>query len=114
MTAPVRRRPILSCCGSQSRLGWQLVREGRMSTIFNLYRRRAVLLAITGALAAPETALAQNAVVEDCRQTVGRPFVQSCVKSGKGSQEECRTQAAPQVRACVQKAMAAKGLPKNE
>jgi hypothetical protein len=40
---------------------------------------------------------------EHCRQTVGRPIVQTCMRTGGNGAalEACRTQASPRVRACV-------------
>jgi hypothetical protein len=41
--------------------------------------------------------------MEHCRQTVGRPIVEACLKNGGNGAavEACRTQASPRVRACV-------------
>jgi CHAT domain-containing protein len=51
---------------------------------------------------------------ERCRETVGRPIVQACMRSqgGEGNIEACRAKAHPKVHACVQAAMnAANGRP---
>ena len=49
---------------------------------------------------------------ERCRESAGKPIVQSCMKSGGGDLEACRAKASPAVKACVQKAMtAAHGRP---
>jgi CHAT domain-containing protein len=45
-------------------------------------------------------ALTKEQALENCRNTVGRPIVQPCVKAG-GALEACRAQATPKVRACV-------------
>src|SRR5262245_35351379 len=45
---------------------------------------------------------------ENCRETVGRPIVQPCVRAG-GDLETCRSKAAPKVRACVERALKAAG-----
>ena len=47
--------------------------------------------------------------MEHCRQTVGRPIVQACMKSGGNGAalEACRTQASPRVRACVREGLIA-------
>jgi hypothetical protein len=47
--------------------------------------------------------------IEHCRDTVGRPIVQSCLYAqGKGAAlEACRETAGPKVRACIQKIMIA-------
>ena len=45
-------------------------------------------------------ALTKEQALENCRNTVGRPIVQPCVKAG-GALETCRAQATPKVRACV-------------
>lgn len=59
-----------------------------------------------------------EAVVENCRQTVGRPIVQECMQGQRGNQsalESCRAKATPKVRACViaaeQKIAASKPAP---
>jgi CHAT domain-containing protein len=55
----------------------------------------------------PATALTIEEARERCRETVGRPIVQACMKGqGRGGDREaCRAQASPRVRACVHKAM---------
>ena len=55
-----------------------------------------------------KTASAQNAAFENCRQTVGRPIVQSCMRGG-GNLDACKAQAKPKVMACVQAAGGAAG-----
>ncbi|MGV7218937.1 CHAT domain-containing protein [Bradyrhizobium sp. UFLA05-112] len=60
------------------------------------------LLASTG----PVFALTQEAAVENCRMTVGKPIVQACMRAGGGpaggaNLEACRAKAKPQVHACV-------------
>ncbi|MGY8664562.1 CHAT domain-containing tetratricopeptide repeat protein [Bradyrhizobium sp. UFLA05-109] len=62
----------------------------------------ALLLASTGAT----YALTQEAAVENCRMTVGKPIVQACMRAGGGpaggaNLEACRAKAKPQVHACV-------------
>jgi CHAT domain-containing protein len=42
---------------------------------------------------------------ENCRESVGRPIVQSCMRGGGGSLEACRTTAVPKVRACIESAL---------
>ncbi len=66
----------------------------------------AVLLGSTGSAAA----LTQEAAVEKCRMTVGRPIVQACMqaaggRAGGANLEGCRAKASPQVRACVMAAL---------
>ena len=56
-------------------------------------------------------------VVEQCRQTVGRPIVQECMggrhlgnkgaSRGGADLEQCRAKASPSVRACVRKKLRA-------
>ncbi|WP_156944085.1 CHAT domain-containing tetratricopeptide repeat protein [Bradyrhizobium sp. Ec3.3] len=60
------------------------------------------LLASTG----PVFALTQEAAVENCRMTVGKPIVQACMQAQGGRKagadiEACRAKARPQVHACV-------------
>jgi len=52
-------------------------------------------------------ALSQEAAVENCRMTVGRPIVQACMHAagGGGNLEACRAKAKPQVHACVMAAL---------
>jgi hypothetical protein len=47
--------------------------------------------------------------IEHCRQTVGRPIVESCMRArSKSAQfEACRIEATPKVRACVHESMGA-------
>lgn len=49
----------------------------------------------------PGLALSKEKAIEDCRNSVGRPIVQACMRSGGGSIEACRAQATPKVRSCV-------------
>src|SRR5690242_16908468 len=71
-------------------------------------------------VAGPNIAFGQShdSIVENCRQTAGRPFVQSCMGGARGDSgmlEKCRAQASPKVRACVlaaeQKIAAGKAAP---
>jgi len=50
-------------------------------------------------------ALSLEQAREDCRSSVGRPFVQQCMHGGNGDREGCRAKASPIVRACVLKAL---------
>ena len=60
--------------------------------------------------AAPASAASPKQVVENCRESVGRPIVVACMKGG-GSRPTCFDKAKPKVQACVQAAME-KSLPK--
>jgi CHAT domain-containing protein len=53
------------------------------------------------------SALTMEQATENCRNTVGRPIVQACMKAqgAGGNLEACRAQATPQVRACIQSAL---------
>ncbi len=53
----------------------------------------------------PALALTKEAAVENCRAKVGRPIVQSCMRSGQGDREACRAKATPSVRACIASAL---------
>jgi len=60
------------------------------------------------------SALALEVAIENCRMSVGRPIVISCMQSSGGyeSLEACRAKAKPRVQACVKAAMnAANGKP---
>jgi CHAT domain-containing protein len=50
-------------------------------------------------------ALSKEQALEDCRNSVGRPFVQQCVHGGNGDREACRKKAKSHVNACVLKAL---------
>jgi CHAT domain-containing protein len=56
---------------------------------------------------APAVALELNQAIESCRNSVGRPIVMNCMRSGGGSLEACRETAKPKVMACVKSAMMA-------
>ena len=62
------------------------------------------LIASFDSLSEPER---QEAALEKCRMSVGKPIVQSCMKAAGGTAnlEACRAKATPQVRACVMAAL---------
>ena len=66
-----------------------------------------VAASIVIASIAPAVALELNQAIENCRNSVGKPIVMSCMRAGGGSLEACREKAGPKVKACVQSAMAA-------
>src|SRR6266478_3195291 len=74
-------------------------------------------IAILGSLVgstSQASALALEVAIENCRMSVGRPIVISCMQSSGGyeSLEGCRGKAKPRVQACVKAAMnAANGKP---
>ena len=69
---------------------------------------RVILCLLGMAMGAQGTyALTLEEARERCREEVGRPIVQSCMRSGGGDREACRAKASPSVKACVQKTMAA-------
>jgi CHAT domain-containing protein len=49
--------------------------------------------------------LSKEAAQERCRETVGRPFVQSCMGGNQAMKEPCREKAHPQVKACIAAAL---------
>jgi len=49
-------------------------------------------------------ALTKEAAIANCRESIGKPFVRSCVRSG-GEFEACRAQIIPKVRGCVMAAL---------
>ncbi len=53
----------------------------------------------------PALALTKEQARTHCRETVGRPFVRSCVHGGHGSRESCRARVKPRVRACIMQAL---------
>ena len=75
-----------------------LLETHRNSTPLRKLLALAVLLGSTGSAAA----LTQEAAIENCRMTVGKPIVQACMHAGGGADREaCRAKAKPQVHACV-------------
>jgi CHAT domain-containing protein len=76
----------------------------------------AAAFALLG-LSLPAGAATHEQIVENCRQTVGRPLVMACMggRRDDGLREECRKKATPAVRACVtreeQKIAAGKSAP---
>jgi len=93
----------------------------RPIAIAGKHHRRLPLLDVAIALAATfiafeqALALTREQALEQCRETIGMPIVQACMRShGSGGrsfaeQEACVAQARPQVHACVQKALNASG-----
>ena len=62
--------------------------------------------------AAPASAVDTKQVIENCRNSVGKPIVVACMRAGGKSVEACREKARPKVQACVAAVMA-KSLPKQ-
>jgi CHAT domain-containing protein len=68
--------------------------------------RTSVSVAALGLMATlwgtgPGLTLTKEAAIEECRNSVGRPIVQACMRGGGGAIEACRAQASPKVKACV-------------
>jgi CHAT domain-containing protein len=64
------------------------------------------LLCLTlAAISAPAPALTMDQARENCRNTVGRVFVQSCMRANGGDRATCREKATPRMHACVMNAM---------
>ena len=67
------------------------------------------ILFLSGFQAVPPAALTLEQAKEQCKESVGRALVKSCVMSkggpGAGALEACIVQATPQVRACVLRTM---------
>jgi CHAT domain-containing protein len=88
-----------------------------LSTLLqNIPRFSSAGLVLASVLISAEhvAALTIDEARERCRETVGRPVVQACMRSqgGEGNIEACRAKAHPKVYACVQAAMnAANGRP---
>ena len=45
---------------------------------------------------------ARQAAIKKCRKSAGRPIFLACVRNG-GSQDNCKSEATPSVRACVRR-----------
>lgn len=55
-----------------------------------------------------------NAIVQRCRMTVGKPIVQSCMRSGQGDMTSCRQKATPAVKRCVMRSGSMGGGPRPQ
>jgi tetratricopeptide (TPR) repeat protein len=68
------------------------------------------IAALVASVSGEKTASAQtkDTAFENCRQTVGRPIVQGCMRAG-GNLDACKAQAKPKVMACAQAAGGAAG-----
>jgi CHAT domain-containing protein len=72
-----------------------------------------LLVGLLSTLSAPAFALSQEAALENCRATIGKPFVHGCVMAQGGRKSPnfeanlaaCRAKVTPQVRACVMAAL---------
>jgi CHAT domain-containing protein/tetratricopeptide (TPR) repeat protein len=88
-------------------------RSASISQVLGGILQGAVAALVLTASAAPALALTKEAAVESCRASIGKPFVQSCVRGmgGRNSADfeanlaSCRAQITPKVRACVLAAM---------
>lgn len=67
----------------------------------------AAALLLSLITSAPVLALDKNQAIENCRMSVGKQIVMSCMRGGGGSLEACRAKATPSVQACVKNAMMA-------
>ena len=47
---------------------------------------------------------ARQAAIQKCKKSAGRPVFQTCMQNG-GSQDNCRSEATPSVRACVRRTL---------
>jgi hypothetical protein len=72
--------------------------------VLSVLRPWAVAATLLALLPGSSFALTKEAAIANCRESIGRPFVQSCVRSG-GFFESCRAQIIPKVRACVMAAL---------
>jgi CHAT domain-containing protein len=98
------------CSGEETHPSTAACRTINLSLVLiNRYPMRAATLLVTALslLAGAEiaNALTLEEARQSCRQSVGRPIVQSCMRGGGGSLETCRQTATPKVRACVHDAM---------
>ena len=68
-------------------------------------RIRLVMLALLVAgSAAPASALTKEQAIAKCRESIGRPYVMSCIRGG-GSREACRARIKPKIHACAVSAL---------
>jgi CHAT domain-containing protein len=66
------------------------------------YRLAGLALWLAFAGAQQASALTKEEAIENCRASVGRPIVQTCMAGNRnGDREACRALASPKVRACV-------------
>jgi len=90
-------------------------------TVLSVFIARTILILfgfgplVSHVLCSPALADIHEQIVENCRQTVGRPSVQACMAGDRSKREQCREGARPRVRACVlaaeQKIAAGKAAP---
>jgi CHAT domain-containing protein len=84
--------------------------EGHLNPFLPHAIRKLSVIGILLGSAGSAFALTQEAAVENCRMTVGKPIVQACMqaaggRTGGASLEACRAKASPQVKACVMAAL---------
>jgi hypothetical protein len=89
-------RPIVQACLSDRGKGaaYEVCREEASPKVLACVQRAMIASSGRGDI---------QQAMEHCRQTVGRPIVETCMRSGGSGAalEACRTQASPRVRACV-------------
>jgi len=88
------------------------MQSGRTSELGPLLCAHAIVWPIVALIlligwAESAAALTLEAARENCRETVGRPFVQACMQAsgGPSAREACRAKAFPKVHACVMSAL---------
>jgi CHAT domain-containing protein len=77
---------------------WLLIARVVRKSVWPLSPLVALTISLPGMPAA--NALTKEQAVESCKQSVGRPFVQSCMRAG-GDRETCRAQIFSRVRDCA-------------
>lgn len=80
--------------------------EGRFDFCLPRAIQKLLALSLLIGSTGSATAMTQEAAIEHCRMSVGKPIVMACMRAGGGIArgakiEACRAKATPQVRACV-------------
>lgn len=75
-----------------------------MAKVGRTWRMGLALMLLAGSTVSA-SALSKEQALASCRESVGRPFVMSCMHGGGGSRESCRARAKPKVHACALKAL---------
>ncbi len=86
---------------------WQSAGKGRDRRRSWVLQAAGIALLTLLPIGERAAALTVEQAREQCRESVGRPIVQSCMRGqgGRGDLEACRASASPRVRACIEKAL---------
>jgi CHAT domain-containing protein len=74
-----------------------------MAEARRIWRVGLALMLLAGS-SVSASALTKEQAFARCRESIGRPFVRSCIRGG-GARQDCRARVRPQVHACARKAL---------